>query len=48
MVWVYCFANDRVWLHNRRSTFWGGVAMHLWQRLTPEQQDKAADRYSPF
>jgi hypothetical protein len=45
---LYCFANDRVWQHNRRSRFWGEVAYQLWKRLSIAQQHKVADRYSPF
>ena len=48
LVWFYCFANDRVWKHNQRSVYWGGLAMHLWQRLSIAQQKKVADHYAPF
>lgn len=48
MVSLYCFANNRVWRHNRRSRLWGELAFRIWQRLTAEQQRKVADRYAPF
>lgn len=48
IVALYCLANDRVWAHNRRSRFWGGVAFRLWKRLSVEQQQKVAERYAPF
>jgi hypothetical protein len=45
---LYCFANNRVWRHNRRSRFWGDVAYRMWNRLSDDERQLVADRYAPF